>query len=115
LRPGLEVFEAPHLLLLHTILVYHRALTSTGWAPRVLIVRLARVPYLDRRGAHALTALSRLCRERRTRLLLSDVQPDAWGGLGREGVLDEVGPGSVFTQWRDAENRARDLLGPGPD
>lgn len=114
LRPGLEVFEAPHLLLLHTVLVYHRALTATGWAPRVLVVRLARIPCLDPRGAHTIKVLSGLCREGRTRLLLSDVQPDAWRGLGQEGVLDDVGPGNVFAQWHQAVERAHQLLGVAP-
>jgi hypothetical protein len=77
----------------------------------VLIVRLARIPCLDRRGAHAITVLSQLCRGRRTRLLLSDVQADTWRGLGREGVLDEVGPGNVFAEWQRALDRASELLG----
>lgn len=114
-HPGLEVFEAPHLLLLHTVLVYHRALTATGWAPRVLVVRLSRLPRLDRRGAHAIKALSGLCREGRTRLLLSEVQPHAWRDLGQEGVLDEVGPGNVFAHWQEALERARQLLGSSPE
>jgi sulfate permease, SulP family len=114
MRPGIEVFEAPHLVLLHTVLVYHRALTSTGWAPRVLIVRLSRIPFLDRRGAHALTVLSELCRGRGTRLLLSDVRPAAWCGLARQGTLDEVGPRNVFAQWTEALERARELLGGEP-
>lgn len=110
-HPGLEVFEAPHLLLLHTVLVYHRAVTATGWAPRVLIVRLGRVPRLDRRGAHAIKVLARLCREGRTRLLLSEVEAETRGKLGREGALDEIGPRNVFSHWEEAMARARQLLG----
>lgn len=108
---GAEVFEAPHLFLLHTVLAYHRTLASTGWYPRVLIVRLSRVPYLDRRGARAVAVLAQLCRQRRALLVLSDVQPGAWQGLGREGVIDEVGPNNVFTRWPEALQRAKRYLG----
>ena len=111
LPPGVDAFEAPHPFLLHTLLVYHRTLISTGWHPRVLILRLARVPYLDARGARAVAMLSLLCRQRRTLLLLSDVRPEVWRGLGRQGVLDEIGPGNILTRWQAALDRAREFLG----
>ncbi|MEO8140618.1 MAG: sodium-independent anion transporter [Gemmatimonadota bacterium] len=109
--PRIEAFEAPHLFLLHTILVYHRTMISTGWHPRVLILRLTRVPYLDLRGARSIALLAELCRERRTLLLLSEVHPETRQGLGRGGVMDEIGPGNIFSRWEDALQRARDFLG----
>jgi len=110
----LEVFEAPPLLLLHTVLSYHSALTAAGWSPKVLIVRLSRLSSMDRRGARTIKILAGLCRAGRTRLILSDVQSNARRGLGEEGVLDEVGPLNVFAQWDQALMRARQLLGAEP-
>ena len=110
--PGIEVFEAPPLFLLHIVLTFHRTLESTGWYPRVLILRLNRVPALDRRGSRAIAMLAKLCRDRRALLVLSDVHSEAWRVLGNDGVLDEIGPSNVFTQWCEALKRARQLLGP---
>jgi SulP family sulfate permease len=110
LPPGVDVFHASHLFLLHVVLVYHRSLVSMGSYPRVLIFRLASLPCLDRRGARVIGTLAKLCRAKRGSLVLSDVRPGVWRMLGQEGVLDEVGPGNVFAQWNDAVNRAREIL-----
>lgn len=108
---GVEAFEAPHLFLPHTILVYHRTLIPTGWHPRVLILRWTRVTYLDRRGARSFALVAKLCRERRTLLLLGDVHPETRQGLGRGGVMDDIGPGDIFPRREEALRRARDFLG----
>jgi hypothetical protein len=76
-----------------------------------LIFRLPHLSRLDRRGARAIGMLAQLCRERRTLLILSGVQHEAWGVLGHEGVLDEVGPRNVLRRWSDALERAREFLG----
>jgi hypothetical protein len=110
LPPGVDVFHASHLFLLHVVLVYHRSLVSMGSYPRVLIFRLASLACLDRRGARVIATLAKFCRAQRASLVLSEVRPEVWRMLGQEGVLDEVGPGNVFAQWTGALNRAREIL-----
>ena len=111
LPAGVEAFVAPHLFMLHTVLIYHQTLVSTNGCPRILIFRLSHVPFIDRQGARTIGILAQLCRRRRTVLLLSDVQPDTWRGLGTAGVIDELGPGNIFVRWNEAVARARHLLG----
>lgn len=111
LPPSVEVFVAPHLLLLHSVLIYHQALVSTNGCPRILIFRLSPIAYIDRQAARTIATLAQLCRQRHTVLLLSDVQPEVWRGLGKEGVIDELGPDNIVVGWTEALARARRLLG----
>lgn len=113
LPEGVVTFEAPELLLLHTLLVYHSTLVADGWYPRVLILRLGRLTLVDRRGVLVLRALLLLCRDRRTRLLLCDAQPLVRRLLVESGLLDDLGPLNLLPGLPEALQRARTLLGAG--
>ncbi len=110
LPQGVEVFEAPHALLIHAALSYLNALIAAGQPPRVLILRLARVRWLDRRAALTIANLARLCRERHGQLLLSDLAPANRRILAQEGILDDLGPANVLPDFAGAVARARVFL-----
>lgn len=113
LPEGVVTFEAPDLLLLHTVLVYHSALVADRWCPRVLILRIGRLSLVDRRGLLVLRSLLLLCHDRRTRLLVCDVRPIVRRMLVESGFLDDLGPLNLLPSLPEAIQRARTLLRAG--
>lgn len=70
------------------------ALKSMGQMPKILILRMRLVPYLDATGESALEAVFKQCRDNDTQIILSGVQPQPMRMLynaniseGKSGVL----------------------------
>mgnify|MGYP001161906477 CR=1 FL=1 len=79
--------------------------------PRVLVLRMRRVPAIDSTGIHALRELMRSCRKDGVLVVLSGVQPQPREALARSGLIEEVGEENVFDHIDAALNRARAYLG----
>jgi SulP family sulfate permease len=86
-------------------------LARTMGKPRILILRLRKVPAIDATGMHALRDVVRRSRKDGTLVLLSDVHAQPLVALGRSGLLDEIGEECIFGNVDDALNRARRELG----
>ena len=88
LPPGVEVFRIAGPFFFGVAGDLLDALRSLGQPPRVVILRMRRVPFLDTSGAAALEQFVELARRGGTRVILSGVQRQhlrvlAGAGLGR--------------------------------
>ncbi len=85
-------------------------LQRMGQMPKVLIVRMRLVPFLDTSGAAALEDLVKKCKAAGTVVIFSSVQPQPKGLLSRlhfgEGVL-------YADNYGEALNKAREIAEPG--
>ncbi len=85
-------------------------LKRMGQMPKVLIVRMRLVPFLDTSGASALEDLVRKCKAAGTLVIFSSLQPQPKGLLSRlhfgEGVL-------YADNYVEALNKAREIAEPG--
>ena len=79
--------------------------------PKVLIVRLRKVPAMDSTGVHALRQVIRQATRDGALVLLSGVHAQPLIVLERAGVLDDLGPDRVFGDVDAALNHARAHLG----
>jgi SulP family sulfate permease len=66
-------------------------LARVAGKPKVLILRMRRVPAMDATGLHALTDLVRRSRKDGTLVLLCEVQPQPLEALRRSVLIDEIG------------------------
>ena len=63
---------------------------------QVLVLSMRGVPLMDTSGLQALTALHQRLRARGGRLLLAGLQPQVRGMVQRSGLLDRLGPDSIY-------------------
>ncbi len=81
---------------------FERALAGTHTDPRVLVIRLRWVPFMDITGLQTLEEAIRDLRRRGVRVILSGANERVRAKLERAGVLGLVGPGNYFDEFGDA-------------
>jgi sulfate permease, SulP family len=81
---------------------FERALASTHTDPRVLIVRLLRVPFIDITGLQTLEEVIRDLHKRHVRVMLTEANPRVHGKLEKAEIIALVGSENVFDQFPDS-------------
>jgi len=87
------------------------AMAGTGRSPKVLILRMRRVPTIDGTGINALRDMLRRSRKEGSAVLLSGLVPDVREALDRAGLLEELGPDAVFATYAESLEAARQRVG----
>jgi SulP family sulfate permease len=108
--PGVEVYEIDGPFFFGAAEKFRDALGSIANPPKVLIVRLRKVPAIDSTGLHTLQQLWRRSRGDGTYLLLSDVHAQPMAALGRSSLLEEIGEENMLGGIDEALARARQLI-----
>lgn len=75
LPPGVEVFRITGPVFFGVADDLLDTLKSMGQIPKVLIIRMRLVPYLDATGATAIGSMIKQCHDKGTKVILSGVQP----------------------------------------
>jgi len=83
LPAGVEVFRIAGPLFFGAAGQMLEALGRIGRTPKVVILRLDRVPFIDSSGIHVLETVVRLARERGARVILCDMPRPVWEMLAR--------------------------------
>jgi sulfate permease, SulP family len=109
--PGVEVFEVNGPFFFGAAETFKDTLRQIAGTPKVLIIRLRNVPFIDSTGMHALKDVVHGARRDRTLVLLSDVHTQPLVAIGRSALIDELGEENLFGNIDDALNRARLHLG----
>jgi SulP family sulfate permease len=93
---------------------FERALAQTHTDPRVLLIRLSRVPFVDMTAIITLEESVRLFSKRGVRVLLSEANPRVKAKLQKAGVFDIVGADGYHDSFLDALAHCRELNGDEP-
>lgn len=88
---------------------FERALASTHTDPRVLILRLRRMPFIDATGLQALEDAIRGFHGRGVEVVLCGANARVEGKLSRSGILDLIGPSRYFKTCGEAISRCHTL------
>lgn len=86
---------------------FKRALAFTHTDPRILIMRLERVPFIDITGIDTLESVIRDLQRRKVQVMLTGANQRLMEKLGKAGVLDLVGRDFVFTDFSSAILKAQ--------
>ncbi|HEX2667909.1 MAG TPA: SulP family inorganic anion transporter [Gammaproteobacteria bacterium] len=86
---------------------FEQALGASHTDPRLLIIRLKRVPFMDITGLQALEEAVQNLRKRGVRIILCEANPRVAGKLERAGVLKLLGEGHYFDTFAGALSAAR--------
>lgn len=93
---------------------FERALASTHTDPRVLIVRLLRVPFIDITGLQTLEEVILDLHKRHVRVMLTEANPRLYGKLEKAEIITLVGAENVFDQFPDSVAACESLAAPDP-
>lgn len=92
---GVEVYEIDGPFFFGAAERFKEALGEVGRRPKVLVLRLRKVPAIDATGISLLHELLHRSRRQGTQLVLSGVQSQPRAALERAGLLDDIGASRV--------------------
>ncbi len=96
LPPGVLVYAVEGPFFFGAVENFERALASTHTDPRVLIIRLRWVPFIDITGLQTLEEVIDDLHRRRVRVMLTGANERVRGKLEKAGILDKVGRENMF-------------------
>ena len=102
LPKGVEVFEIEGPFFFGAAYKFKDALKVIETPPRVLIVRMGHVPFIDASGVHAIKEVHKECGVRKIRLVLVETQAAVLGNMDKMGVLEKMGKANTFDSMADA-------------
>jgi sulfate permease, SulP family len=107
-----EVFEITGPLFFGAAYKFKEAMEFIEKPPRVLIIRMRKVPIIDGTGIRTLKEVHHACRQRSTRLVLSGVgEGEVYEELRKARLIFAIGKANVCATFEEALQRAETLLG----
>ena len=111
LPEGIEVYEIEGPFFFGIANKFEEVMKRVGDRPRVRIIRMRKVPFVDSTGAHNLESLIRSSQKENVRILLSGVNEHVRKTLVKTGIADLVGSENVCSNINEAMERAVELNG----
>jgi SulP family sulfate permease len=108
---GVQVYDINGPFFFGAATAFKDAMAGTGRSPKVLIVRMRRVPTIDGTGINALRDMVRRSRKEGSAVFLSGLVPDVKEALDRAGLIEELGPDAVFATYAESLDAARQRVG----
>jgi SulP family sulfate permease len=111
---GIEVFEINGPFFFGSVDKFHDTINFGSKAPKVLILRMRFVPYMDAGGLHALNEVRARCQKTKIFLLISDIHTQPLIVAQQSGFMEKLGEDHFFGNLDDALNFGRNLIGLTP-
>lgn len=108
--PGVEVFRMTGPFFFGVADDVKDVFNRIQRPPRIFILRMRLVPFIDATGLHALEDLVTKCKRHGTKFMISGLQPSVQRALERSGVLAEIGSENVFPNIDAALESAKRIL-----
>jgi len=115
LPPGVLVYAVEGPFFFGAVENFERALASTHTDPRVLIIRLRWVPFIDITGLQTLEEVINDLHRRGVRVLLTGANARVKGKLRKAGIIDLVGRQNIFKSFSKAIATCRQLAETDPE
>lgn len=104
--PGVLVYVIDGPFFFGAVEACERALVQTHTEPRVLLIRLGRVPFMDMTGLQTLEVVIVTLQKRGVAVVLAEANERVREKLARAGVLAALGEGTTWIRWRRRCNAA---------
>ncbi len=109
LPKGVEVYEIEGPFFFGIANKFDEVMKQVGDKPRVRIIRMRKVPFIDSTGSHNLGNLIKASQKENITTLLSGVNENVRETLQKTGIEQLVGAGNVLSNINEAVERARQL------
>ena len=106
---GIEVYEIDGPYFFGIATRFEEVMMQMGDRPRVRIIRMRRVPFIDSTGLHNLETLCRMSQRAGSTLVLSGVNPGVRATLENAGICNLLGEENICPDIHAALERARAL------
>lgn len=107
---GVEVYEINGPYFFGIATKFEEVMSRLGDRPKVRIVRMRRVPFIDSTGIHNLTTLCKMSQKDNITLIFSGVRPQVDGPLRKAGFYDLLGEENICPNINEALERAKAIL-----
>lgn len=107
---GVEVYEINGPYFFGIATKFEELMAQMGDRPRVRVIRMRKVPFIDSTGLHNLTTLCEMSRREKIEVVLSGVNEQVHGALERAGIIEMLGGENVCPNIRVALERAARLV-----
>lgn len=114
MSPGVLVYIIDGPFFFGAVEACERALVQTHTEPRVLLIRLGRVPFMDMTGLQTLEAVIVTLQQRGVAVVLAEANARVREKLARAGVLAALGEGNYADSLAQAAQRCAALAGDAP-
>ena len=111
---GVEIFEIQGPFFFGIANRFEEVTKFVGREPKVRILRMRRVPFIDATGAHNLSMMAEKCRAAGIVLVLSGVRDEVRETLEKSGIAEQVGEGNICRDIHLALQHAQTLLQEDP-
>jgi len=107
---GVEVYEINGPYFFGIATRFEELMAQIGDRPRVRIIRMRKVPFIDSTGIHNLTTLCEMSHRSKITVVLSGVKDDVRAALERSGIYSLLGGENVCPDIHAALARAAELV-----
>jgi SulP family sulfate permease len=111
LSKGIEVYEIDGPFFFGIANKFDESMKQIGRAtPKIRIIRMRKVPFMDSTGLHNLESLHRLSTKENIQLALSGVNDNIKNMLDKAGFADKIGKDNICSNINEALKKAEELL-----
>lgn len=110
LPKGVEVYEIEGPFFFGVANKFEETMKQLGDKPRVRIIRMRKVPFMDSTGIYNLQSLIKLSKKDKTTILLSGVNDEVAAALQKAGIQNELGAENILHNVEAAMRRAHELI-----
>lgn len=107
---GVEIYEIDGPFFFGIANKFDECMKEIGDKPKVRIIRMRKVPFMDSTGLHNLESLYRLSSKEHIHLILSGVNPQVNKILVKSGFADKIGENNVCSDIQEALQKAKEKV-----
>lgn len=107
---GVEVYEIDGPFFFGVANKFDECMKTIGDQPRIRIIRMRKVPFMDTTGLHNLESLFRLSEKEKIRIILSGVNERVHETLEKSGFAKVIGEENICSNIHEALERANEVL-----
>ncbi len=107
---GVEVYEIDGPFFFGVANKFDECMKTIGDNPRIRIIRMRKVPFMDTTGLHNLESLYRLSTKEKIQVILSGVNEQVRSTLQKSGFADVIGEKNICKDIHAALQRATELI-----
>ena len=99
---GVEVYEISGPYFFGIATKFEDIMSELGDRPKIRIIRMRRVPFIDSTGIHNLTILCEMSKKENIHIILSGVNPKVYGVLEKSGFCQLLGKENICSNINEA-------------
>ena len=109
LPQGVEVYEINGPYFFGIATKFEEMMAQLGDRPKIRIIRMRRVPFIDSTGIHNLTHLCEMSQKEKIHIILSGVNEKVHAALKKSGFYELLGAENICSNINEAVEKAKQL------